>query len=188
MIVVLEGFCGGPRWCAEGARVAGRRLGGLHGCPRGRPTAWVGCGAAWWDRGRSAAPGRGEVLQDLRGPAGLNSWGARRGASTLPSLVVIASVQEEVVRKALRRTIHGSERPSRRSSSCRRAARRLPAWRRSGGESGATIVRRYCYFAYCYSIGTFPGVLAWQGRPQPSICAYRTHPPYYFYYVSQITD
>ena len=113
MIVVLEGFCGGPRWCAEGARVAGRRLGGLHGCPRGRPTAWVGCGAAWWGRGRSAATGRGEVLQDLRGPAGLNSWGARRGASTLPSLVVIASVQEEVARKALRRTIHGSERPSR---------------------------------------------------------------------------
>ena len=143
MIVVLEGFCGGPRWCAEGARVAGRRLGGLHGCPGGRPTAWVGCGAAWWGRGRSAATGRGEVLQDLRGPAGLNSWGARRGASTLPSLVVIASVQEEVARKALRRTIHGSERPSRRSASCRRAARRLPAWRRGRGAQQATSRHAY---------------------------------------------
>ena len=62
MIVVLEGFCAGPRWCAEGARMAARRFGGLHGCPRGRPTAWVGCGAATGVRGGAL---RMERVSDL---------------------------------------------------------------------------------------------------------------------------
>ena len=61
--------------CARRARErpgAAWALGGLYGCLGGRPTAWVGCGGAWRGRGLVPCDGPGEVLQDLKGPAGFN--------------------------------------------------------------------------------------------------------------------
>ena len=55
------------------------RLGGAApGCLGGRPTAWVGCGGAWWGWSPVGCDGPGEVLQDLGGPAVFNFVGVHR--------------------------------------------------------------------------------------------------------------